>query len=158
MNKYKWSNKEQTHVLQYPSTYIFENGKGWSDFQKYLAGGGQVDPWKTMQEIVEDTKRNLWMYHDILIDQNTIGLLKSKNANRDNAWLNRALRKEAKGELLNQKDLKILDVNDILCAWFDDLEIIAEEQENWIEDPARTDQELINYDPETANWPGLSAV
>lgn len=53
MNEYKWANKENTSVTKYGGDSIVEGGHGWSKLQTYIADGGQVDPWKTEEELLE---------------------------------------------------------------------------------------------------------
>ena len=59
--------------------------------------------------------------------------------------LTKALRKETKGNA-NAKDEKLLDDNDEVDDWYDQLELDMEGGETWLEDPARTTVELDEFD------------
>jgi hypothetical protein len=74
---------------------------------------------------------------------------------KDTALL-KSLRKESKGQA-SQEDIDKLDNNDILDDWFDETETAMEDEgETWIEDPARTTEELNAFDPETdITWPAF---
>jgi len=50
MNNYKYLDNERNSVRKYPSTDITKNGYGWSEFQKHLEEGGQVDPFQSPAE------------------------------------------------------------------------------------------------------------
>lgn len=160
MADYKYVNPNQTGVIKIarPEIVIFSGCREWDDFLTYIDGGGEVEPWRTVNELRAPAQAELWAYHDSLIDQKTIKVLRSKNVNRHNALLNRALRKEAQGQT-DARMVELLEANDILAGWFDEMETAAEVQENWIEAPERTAQELIAYDPATAGtWPDFPQV
>ena len=105
------------------------------------------------QEDVEDIQledsrsgalTRLWAYHDELIEFNT-----GATATEKTTRLTKSLRKEADGNA-NAGDIERLDTNDTLDSWYDDIERDAEDQgEAYIEDPARTKEELDSFDPET---------
>lgn len=157
MTDYKWLNREHTQVLRYPNACIVEGGTGWDGFQVYLADGGIVDPWKTRDELEQDALNKLWAHHDSLIDAETINKMKSKNPNRHNGKLHAAIHRKAIGQN-SPSDDNLIAANDILDSWFDAMERIAEDEgETWIEEPTRTDQELINFDPAVLNWPEIGA-
>ena len=152
MNDYKFSNEEGTQVLRDGVTIVSQGGKGWEEYLVWADGEGNVtDPYKDSDEYEQDALARLWAYYDLLIVENDGSLVIS---NQKTTKLNKALRKENKGTA-NPKDIKLLDDNDTLDDWYDDMERAAEDQgETWIEDPARTDQELIDFDPATdIVWP-----
>ena len=55
MAEYKWTNAEKTAVLKYDdSWHIVENGRGWPEFQEYLNQGGEVDPYQTKDDALNE--------------------------------------------------------------------------------------------------------
>ena len=155
MADYKWNGPDQSYgVIRYSDGANIPNGDGNADWLNYLAyadGGGETDPYKDSDELEQDALDRLWAYYDSLIVENDGSLVIS---NQKTTKLQKALRKENKGTA-KPKDIKMLDDNDILDDWYDEMERAAEDQgETWIEDPARTDQELIDFDPATdIVWP-----
>lgn len=152
MNRYKYTNHENTAAIDNENNVSFTNKHAdlWQGLQDYIIGGGIVDPWKTRDEMEKTALVLLWSHHNQIIESND----QSPKGKKDTR-LTKALRKESKGQA-NQKDLDLLNNNDILDSWFDDMETAAEGTsygEQWIEDPARTDQELIDYDPLLVPWP-----
>ena len=94
----------------------------------------------------------LWEYHNSLIAEQ--GLSDDTTSAKKEAKLTKSLRKETKGTE-TPEDIATLNDNDTLDTWYDDLEVAAESQgEAWIEDPARTKEELDAFDPATdVTWP-----
>jgi hypothetical protein len=98
-------------------------------------------------EAVANALARLWLHHDSLIAGQ--GLVSGAKQAKDNAKINKALRKEAKGNA-GLEDVKLLDNNDTIDDWLDAIESDAEGQgETWIEDPLRTIEELEAFDPAT---------
>ena len=147
MNKWKYTNEENTSVKRYsPTAYTSTDN---DEFQQYINEGGQVDPFRTHDEWVTDTLRRLQAEHDRII---TSEKLENNQSKKDKKLIGALNRKQDGNE--TSKDIQMLGDNDILDIWFDDMETAKETGETWIEDPARTEQELIDYDPSTAVvWP-----
>lgn len=56
MNEWKYTNEDNTGVMKISTGGSCLEGTNtmWQEFQNYLANGGQVDPWKTEQELKEE--------------------------------------------------------------------------------------------------------
>lgn len=157
MADYKYINASQTGVIKYsePNVSLSMGSLGWEAFLEYKNQGGEVDSWRTKDELQQDALSSLWAYHDQLIAENTIQKFKSKSHDRHNGKLHAAIHRKAMGQNSSQDDA-LINANDTLDHWFDALERVAEDQgETWIEDPLRTDQELIDFDPSVLEWPEL---
>jgi hypothetical protein len=75
--------------------------------------------------------------------------------NKKGVRLFKSLRKEVKGQA-SPKDVALLNENDLIDSWFCSMEQAMEganHGKQWIEDPIRTEQELIDYDPTLVSWP-----
>lgn len=72
--------------------------------------------------------------------------------NKKAGKLAKAIRKEFKGTA-DADDLKLLEDNDIIDGWYDAMDLKRDEEEQWLEDPSRTDSEILNYDPLNVVWP-----
>lgn len=72
--------------------------------------------------------------------------------NKKAGKLAKAMRREFKGTA-NIDDLKLLDDNDIIDEWYDTMDSVRDTEEAWLEDPARTDEEILAYDPLAVPWP-----
>lgn len=111
----------------------------------------EVDEYNT--EVARDAAMvGLMEYYNSLIAEQ--GLSDPTTTATKEAKLTRTLRKESKGTA-NPGDIQLLDDNDTLDTWYDDLEIARESQgEAYLEDPARTEEELNAFDPATdVTWP-----
>lgn len=152
MDIYKFTNHKRTAVLKNSSISIVKDGNGWQEYLAYAEAGGITDPFKTFDEWVIDALSRLWLYHDLIISGH--GLTNPVKTPKDQAALARALRKEIKGNA-SPGDIQLLNDNDTLDDWFDAMETAAESDgESWIEDSARTEQELIDFDPAVqVTWP-----
>jgi hypothetical protein len=152
MADYKHAGKDiEDGVIKYSdnSQISFNGDRNWTEYLDYVAEGGGTDPFKTFDEWVEDAISRLWSYHDSLVSVHP-EIIDPKASNR----LTKSFRKELKGQATT-KDKKRLDDNDLIDSWLDDMEVAAEEDgEQWIEDPARTEQELIDFNPAVqVSWP-----
>lgn len=56
MADYKYETEDQEWVRKYPETIFNQNSPLQEEFQNYLDGGGEVDPWKTETEILDESK------------------------------------------------------------------------------------------------------
>ena len=93
----------------------------------------------------------IWAYHDSVI--NGYGWEDSVYQTKRGAKLGKAQRAEAKGTATPEQ-IQILDDNDALDTWLDDMETAAEGGVTWCEDQLRTIEELKAYDPEVdIVWP-----
>jgi len=115
-----------------------------------LAKDAIENPVYTIEELVTMRLSDILTAHNIeIMEKETsdpVELLKKFSK------LSTALRKEAKGSA-SQSDKKVLDDNDLLDIWYDDMETAREVEESWVEDQDRTEQELIDYDTATIVWP-----
>ncbi len=152
--KYKFANEEGTIVndLETGTCGIHKASRFWPEYQKWLSLGNTADPYKTKNNYVDDALAILWMHHNHIIA--SYGISDSLKQRKASAKLNRALRKEAQGSA-DADDIQLLDDNDLLDTWLDDMESVAEDQgESWIEDPVRTENELKDFDPTVQiTWP-----
>ena len=154
MNKYKYANREKTLVLRYEDNTAFsrESEMSWPIFQEYLNNGGQVDPFKTRDQLEQEALQLLHSHHEQLLIKAGGGVV-SESIRKTK--LSKSLRKEQKGNA-DSGDVKVLDDNDLIDAWNDNMEIAMESNthgEQWIEDPVRTEPELMGYDPSNVPWP-----
>ncbi len=149
---YKFNNHEGTEVIKNGISFISEGGQGWEEYQQWVTDGGITAPYKNGEELEQEALEELWAYHNNIITSHGESI--PANQTRKATKLNKALRKEAKGNA-NNNDIKLLDDNDTLDDWYDEMERAAEDDgESWIEDPVRTDQELIDFDPAVqVDWP-----
>jgi hypothetical protein len=130
--------------------------KDWQEYQDYVAGGGETDPWET------DTEK-----FDRTLQQKLDGLYKAsekeiRKANKTNdhhqnlakltAYAS-ALRRETKGTA-SAEDITYLDDMDADNAVVAAIEEETQVWDDWLNDSARTLQELKDFEPNTdPNWP-----
>ena len=154
MSDFKWNNQEETKCLKKStSQYFTSKSPIWQEMLELVEGGGQVDPWKTFDEWIADALSRLFAKHDSIIAEN--GLSDISKTKKEQTKYNGALRRETKGQA-SVDDIILLDNEDIIDSWFDNMESTVEGSdygEQWIEDPTRTEQELIDYDPSVITWP-----
>lgn len=148
MAEYKWIGPVREDGVKKGNMSIpaAEGNRHWKEFLEWEAQGGVADPFANRSEM-EATALGQLMgeYNQELVKYDTMPA--SAKATR----INKALRKESKG-LADAADLKVLDDNDLVDTWLDQMEVRMEQDETWIEQTA-TDQELIDYDPTTIVWP-----
>jgi hypothetical protein len=158
MNLYKFLNKDGTAVLKYPGTTIVEGGYGWQDYVDYVAAGGQTDPWKTPEELLtmerNDKLAELGVEHDRLVDI-AVGTSSPRKKDKTIARTIKLLRRETK-ETITPAELAELNAME---AMDDHLDLLVDEYdavEQWLEDPARSIEEIQGYD--VAVDPGWSVM
>jgi len=149
MSGYKYLNHERTSAKDLTTFECFgDNSLKWGQLQEYIDGGGIVEPCMTSDEYEKTALGVLEDYLAQLVSGKTDKKI-LKAITKFEKKTTKALRKETKGTA-NAKDIQLLDDNDIIDDWYDDCGKDAEEQgATWIQDPARTDDELYNFDPAT---------
>ena len=159
MNKYKWTNKEQTRITKKnPLSFITKDGYGWEDYLVYVAGGGLTDPWRTEEEILELTLRDklasLTTEHNNRVDIAT-GTTSSRKKSKIISRMVKLTRKENQGRA-SQKEIEELDLMESLDDYLDELDSTSDEAERYLEDSMRTLEEIENYNVQTdPSWPVL---
>ncbi|MBL4901116.1 MAG: hypothetical protein JKY62_00500 [Desulfocapsa sp.] len=149
MNKYKWLNKEETEIRRLSdSATISENGNGGQEFKDYLAHGGQVDPWRTVEEILEAALAE--KRQELRDEKNrrvaaVIGSSDSRKKDKILARTIKLLRRETKNKATPQ-EVAELDSMEALDDLLDDLDNDLDTAEAWLEDPARTLEQIQGYD------------
>ena len=128
-----------------------------SEYYKVVAEQFTPKSQEDIDELSLETERQsaldrLWAEMDSIIASH--GVTEPVTQSKKESKLTKALRKESKGQA-SQKDIDLLDDNDVLDEWFDDMETAAEDQgETWIEAPERTEAELKAFDPAVdVIWP-----
>lgn len=151
MADYKWINNEQTEVLKYSGGCMAENGYGWDEFQRYLDSGGQVDPWKTNEQILEDARSE--KLQDLKTEKNSrvdavVGTSDKRKKDKLLARTIKLLRRETKG-IAKAKELAELDQMEALDDFLDYLDSEYDAAEAWLEDGSRILEQIQGYDVTT---------
>lgn len=148
MSDYKWNNADNTAIIKYPKIHINEGAKGWGVFQTYLAAGGQVDPWKTDIELLEEART------DKLLDLST-----ERDGRVDSVMGTNDIKKKLKAisrgvKLLKKKyenrattlEIQELDDQESVDDYVENVNEAHETSIAWLKNEARTLIELNGYD------------
>ena len=162
MNEYKIENVDGTGtlILKYPGTYITENGHGWQKYLEYLAGGGQVDPWKTSEELMGEALTS--KLQELRAEKNSrvdaaVGSSDPRRKDKIVARSVKLLRRETKGTATTQEKAE-LDALEAIDDFLDALEGQHDAAKDWLEDAARTLEEIQGCDVVTdPGWSELPA-
>jgi len=154
---YKYLNQEKTHVrFLEDSSEIYSGGKGWGAFLAYVAGGGEVEPWKTALELLAEAVAG--KIADLETEKNKradglAGTGKARTKTKMVARMVKLLRKEVKGNA-SPAEIAELDASQELDDAMDAVYAAAKTAEEWLADNQRTLTDIDNYDVVTdPAWP-----
>lgn len=159
INKWKFTNEEGTGAFEYATGIsCIKDGHYWDAFQEY-AQGGQVDPWKTTEELLEmalaDKLQELRAERDSRVDA-AVGTGDSRRKDKIISRSVKLLRRELKGTITAEETTE-LDAMETLDNFLETVDMECDTAKAWLEDTGRTIEQIEGYnvgiDP---SWPVLA--
>lgn len=150
MNRYKYSGLKEVNGVfdQINNVSIPVGAKGWEEFQDYVEVGGQVDPWKTEKELLENAlTEKLQELHDEKNNRTDVAIGTSDPRKKDTKMAKSIslLLKKVNGLITPEQETEL----NAISSLFDHLDDLSNEHdvaESWLEDSERTLLEIQNYD------------
>ena len=127
----------------------------WKIYQQWLTAGNTPDPEYTIDELQTKVVNDIGETANAKVDvvTSTNPRAKRKAMMKSIKWL----RKETKG-IASQTELNQLDAQEAISDYIEELEATTASNIAWAQDPARTEAELIAFNPETnITWPNPPA-
>lgn len=160
MNQYKYAGPTESDGVfdQLNNVAIAFNGKGWAEFQEYISQDGLVDPWKTDEEILEAALAEKLLELRSEKNNRVDSAVGSSDPRKKDKVISRSvklLRREMKGITTAEEEAE-LNALEVLDDYLDALDNDLGIAEAWLEDPARTLEQIQGYDVVTD--PGWSIL
>lgn len=132
--------------------------KDYQEYLEYVAGGGATDPWKTTEELFDlalaDKLQELRAERNSQVDA-AVGTSDPRRKDRIISRSVKLVRRELKGTATSEEEAE-LNTMEALDNHLDDLDSEHDAAEQWLNDPARTIEQLQAYN--VATDPGWSVL
>jgi hypothetical protein len=161
MSEYRWTSDNQTSVLRLSdNANIVKNGSGWDEFLEYTTDGGQVDPWKTDEQIYQDALFQKLKSLRIEKDNRSDSAVATSDPRKKDKMISRAvklLRREMQGKA-SANETAELDNLSVVDDLLDSLDTDFKAAETWLSDPSRSIEQINGYNVVTdPGWSTLSS-
>lgn len=160
MNNYKYAGSTiESGVIRNSDGANIPKAPGnrhWKEYQEYVDGGGQTDPWKTDEELFEDSLKSKLSELKGELDTKISSVIPTSNSRSKDKIISRQvklLRRESQGRA-TATEIAELDASETLDDYLDNATDAYDAAEVWLEAPERTLGDIVAYnvavDP---SWP-----
>lgn len=132
-----------------------ERNSNWLQYQQWVTDGNTPDQEYTIDELRDSAISKVEGMVDSLVDASTSNSPRKKRKSLARSIM--LLRKELKSSA-TQAEIDELDADELVAEYMDNLELSASNGILWINDQARTIEDLVSYDPAVSiMWPTAPA-